>query len=100
MEGLAAGVAGGVVDGVLEDPVQDHLDQLDAVRDGAVVAEPPLPAAQLIVTVPVLGPPGVRNEPAELAGHGPITEETARKLLAGAGTFLRLLVDPVTNTPG
>ncbi|NVN00850.1 endonuclease, partial [Arthrobacter sp. SDTb3-6] len=99
MEGLAAGVAGGVVDGVLEDPVQDHVDQLDAVRDGAVVAEPPLPAAQLIVTVPVLGLPGVRNEPGELAGHGPITEETARKLLAGAGTFLRLLVDPVTNTP-
>ncbi|WP_113716049.1 DUF222 domain-containing protein [Arthrobacter dokdonensis] len=97
--GLAGALVDGVVDGLLEDPVQDYLDQLEAARNGAAITGPPLPGAQVIITVPVLGLLGATNEPAQLAGHGPIPEETARRLLENAGAFLRVLTDPVTNVP-
>jgi hypothetical protein len=93
------GVVDGIVDGVVEDPRKEYLDQLDATWKGKAITEPPLPTAQVIITVPVLGLLGITNEAAQLAGHGPIPEETARKLLLNAGTFLRVLTDPVTNIP-
>ena len=96
---LAAAVQDGVVDGVLEDPMKEYFEQLEATRNGTAVTEPPLPSAQVIVTVPALALLGLTNEPAQLAGHGPIPEEIARKLLLNAGAFLRVLTDPLTNVP-
>ncbi|MDQ0277757.1 hypothetical protein QO003_002060 [Arthrobacter silviterrae] len=96
---LAGAVVEGMVDGVVEDPVGEYFAQLEATRAGLAVAEPPQPLAQVILTVPVLGLLGATNEPAILAGHGPIDEVTARKLLCGAGSFLRVLTDPVTAEP-
>ncbi|NVM95959.1 HNH endonuclease signature motif containing protein [Arthrobacter wenxiniae] len=95
----AAAVVDGGVDGMPEDPVQEYFTQLEATRNGTAVTEPPLPSAQVIVTVPALALLGITNEPAQLAGHGPIPEEIARKLLLNAGAFLRVLTDPLTNTP-
>ncbi|MFC3276061.1 DUF222 domain-containing protein [Agromyces mediolanus] len=37
--------------------------------------------------------------PAELDGHGPIDDDTARHLFAHAPTFLRLITDPITAAP-
>uniref|UniRef100_UPI000CE3E198 HNH endonuclease signature motif containing protein n=1 Tax=Arthrobacter sp. GMC3 TaxID=2058894 RepID=UPI000CE3E198 len=93
------GYADGVVDGVPEDPLQDYLDMLAATRNGQVITDPPLPEAQILVTVPLLGALGITNEPAELIGYGPIPETIARKLLANSTTFLRLFTDPITNEP-
>ncbi|MGH8893912.1 MAG: HNH endonuclease signature motif containing protein, partial [Actinomycetes bacterium] len=39
---------------------------------------------------------GLDDEPGELAGHGPITAEVARRI-AAEGTWRRLLTDPVTG---
>ncbi|RAN71936.1 hypothetical protein B5P43_33280, partial [Bacillus sp. SRB_336] len=96
---LAAAEEDGVVDGVADDPMAGYFAQLEATRRGDAITEQPLPAAQVIITVPALGLLGLTNEPAELAGHGPIPEEIARKLLINAGAFLRVLTDPLTNIP-
>jgi hypothetical protein len=41
---------------------------------------------------------GLNNDPADLAGHGPITAQTARDLAFNAGsTWRRLVTDPVTG---
>ncbi|GAA4662636.1 hypothetical protein GCM10025779_32680 [Arthrobacter cryoconiti] len=94
-----SGYVDGIVDGIPEDPLQEYLEQLDAIRDGAVIADPPSPEAQILLTVPFLGALGITDEPAELAGYGPIPESIARKLLGNSGTFLRVLTDPVSNKP-
>ncbi|WP_051388771.1 HNH endonuclease signature motif containing protein [Arthrobacter sp. 35W] len=57
----------------------------------------PLPAAQILVTVPALALLGLTDEPAELEGYGPISADVARQLAAEAPSFLRLLTDPVTG---
>uniref|UniRef100_UPI001C66636C HNH endonuclease signature motif containing protein n=1 Tax=Arthrobacter sp. GMC3 TaxID=2058894 RepID=UPI001C66636C len=93
------GYVNGVVDGVPEDPLQDYLDMLAATRNGQIITDPPLPEAQILVTVPLLGALGITDEPAELIGYGPIPETIARKLLANSTTFLRLFTDPITNEP-
>ena len=100
-EGVMAGgvVAGGVVEGIMEDPLRNYLHQLEATGNAAAITDPPLPRAQVIVTVPALGLLGVTNEPALLAGHGPIPQDIARKLLGQAGSFLRVLTDPLSNAP-
>jgi len=41
---------------------------------------------------------GLNNSPADLPGYGPITADTARKLLAGNATLRRLITDPITGT--
>ncbi|MFC6355960.1 HNH endonuclease signature motif containing protein [Luethyella okanaganae] len=51
----------------------------------------------VIVTVPVLTLLGHGDEPAELAGHGPIDADTARELAARAPSFTRLLTHPETG---
>ncbi|MCC3291888.1 HNH endonuclease signature motif containing protein [Arthrobacter sp. zg-Y1110] len=53
--------------------------------------------AQVLVTVPVLTLLGLSDQPGDLEGYGPIDPDTARKLAAGAGSFLRLLTDPVSG---
>ena len=94
-----SGYLAGLVDGIPEDPLREYLEQLDAIRDGMVVAEPPMPQAQILVTVPALGLLGNTNQPANLVGYGPIPETVARKLLANSDTFLRVLTDPISGEP-
>ncbi|WP_166788631.1 HNH endonuclease signature motif containing protein [Cryobacterium sp. HLT2-28] len=53
--------------------------------------------ATVHVTVPVLTLMGLSEEPAHLAGYGPIDPETARRLAAGAPSFTRLLTHPETG---
>ncbi|TFB99655.1 HNH endonuclease [Cryobacterium mannosilyticum] len=53
--------------------------------------------ATVNVTVPVLTLMGLSDEPAHLAGYGPIDPETARRLAAGAPSFTRLLTHPETG---
>jgi hypothetical protein len=49
------------------------------------------------VTVPVLTLLGRSDEPATLAGYGPIDLETARDLAAKAPSFIRILTHPITG---
>lgn len=80
-----------------ENALEDQLQVLDDLDTGRYVTEPPLPRAQILVTVPLLGLLGLTNEPAELEGHGPISNEVARRLLIDATSFLRVLTDPFTG---
>ncbi|MGO4385880.1 hypothetical protein AB4Y80_16900, partial [Specibacter sp. RAF43] len=91
--GDGSGYVDGLVDGIPEEPLREYLEQLEKVRTGMAVTEPPLPTAQILVTVPLLGLVGATNQPAELAGYGPIPETLARTLLANAATFLRVATD-------
>lgn len=54
-------------------------------------------AVTLIVTVPVLAWLGHSAEQAQLAGHGPIAMETAKRLAGEATSMLRVLTDPCTG---
>jgi hypothetical protein len=51
------------------------------------------------VTVPVLTLAGVSDEPALLAGYGPIDAATARQLAAGAPGWDRVMTHPHTGLP-
>lgn len=89
----------GIVDGVREDPLGEYLRMLQASRDGLSIEEPPLPSAQIIVTVPVFALLGLTEQTADLTGHGPIPIEVARKLLANSSSFLRVFTDPISGKP-
>jgi len=52
---------------------------------------------RVLVTVPVLTLLGQDGGPAMLDGHGPIDDETARRLCALAPSFTRLLIHPETG---
>ncbi|MGP9504400.1 HNH endonuclease, partial [Specibacter sp. AOP5-B1-6] len=97
--GDGSGYVDEIVDGIVEDRQQEYLDQLEAMRRGKVMVDPPLPRAQILLKVPFLGLVGVTDEPAELVGEGvgPVPLGIARKLMAGESTFLRVLTDPVTG---
>lgn len=96
---LNSSVIGGVVDGIEEDPIGQYLAQLKILKDGLSVTAPPLPSAQVIVTVPVFSLLGLTQQPSELTGYGPIPTEIARQLLGQSHSFLRVLVDPVSGKP-
>lgn len=51
------------------------------------------------VTVPVLTLAGLDDEPALLAGHGPIDADTARRIAAAAPVWERVLTHPHTGEP-
>ncbi len=51
------------------------------------------------VTIPILTAAGIGNEPALLAGHGPIDSDTARRLAAGAPGWDRVMTHPHTGAP-
>jgi Domain of unknown function (DUF222)/HNH endonuclease len=75
-----------------------RADAFVAVFAGAL-ADPELPRRQrarphVQVTVPASTLLGLEDHPGELAGYGPITAGTARRL-AGTGVLRRLLTDPV-----
>ena len=75
-----------LVDAVLSGLPHDALPELQGRR----------PSIQVLVSADTLL--GLDEAPAELAGYGPITAETARRLAADAsGTWRRLLTDPNTG---
>lgn len=97
--GDGSGFVNRMVDGIQEDPQQEYLAQTEALSRSKVVADPPLPKALVLITVPMLGLLGITDEPAEMVGPlgGPVPEDIARKLLAGSNTFLRVLTDPISG---
>jgi hypothetical protein len=54
------------------------------------------PDAQIVVTVPLSTLMGLDEQPAELAGYGPVDATTARALAAG-GVWRRLVTDPLSG---
>ncbi|MGP9504412.1 hypothetical protein ACT3TS_19680, partial [Specibacter sp. AOP5-B1-6] len=68
--GDGSGYVDEIVDGIVEDRQQEYLDQLEAMRQGKVMVDPPLPRAQILLKVPFLGLVGITDEPAELVGEG------------------------------
>ncbi len=60
---------------------------------------PPLPQVTPVVLIPALSLLGETNEPAWMDGAGPISMEVAKRMAVQAGSFLRVLVDPITNKP-
>lgn len=97
LPGDGSGFVDGVIDGVVEDQNLEYFELLRSLRQGAVVEGPPLPKARVIVTVPLLGLLGVTEEPGLTAGGGPVPADIARKLLVDAGSFVRVLTDPITG---
>ncbi|TAJ49463.1 MAG: HNH endonuclease [Herbiconiux sp.] len=75
----------------------DGLVELLLHRDGETAGRASGITANVAVTVPVMTLLGQSDEPAELQGHGPIDLETARRLAAGAPSFIRILTDPITG---
>jgi hypothetical protein len=59
-------------------------------------AEPPSVRALVHVTVSAATALGLADQPAHLAGHGPVPASMARRL-AQHGTWRRVLTDPVTG---
>lgn len=53
--------------------------------------------ATVQITLPVLTAIGVGDEPALLAGYGPIDTETARRLAVGATGWERVMTSPITG---
>ncbi|MDQ0925319.1 hypothetical protein QF038_003827 [Pseudarthrobacter sp. W1I19] len=67
---------------------------------GAGLGNVPAPKVDVLVTVPVLALFGIKDEPANLDGYGPIPASMARRLVAnGASSFYRVLVDPRDGAP-
>ncbi len=89
----------GIIDGIAEHPQREYLEQLRVLGQHKVLADPPLPKALVLITVPLLGLLGLTHEPAQLddSTAGPVPPGIARKLLAGSSTFLRVLTDPWTG---
>lgn len=53
--------------------------------------------ARIQVTIPLLTLIGADDRPADLAGHGPVDAETARRLAAAAPGWDRLFTDPASG---
>ncbi|MDQ0635016.1 hypothetical protein QFZ40_002925 [Arthrobacter pascens] len=67
---------------------------------GGTAEDIPVPAAKVLVTVPVFALMGLTDEPATLDGYGPIPPSMARRLIAdGADSFHRVLTDPRDGAP-
>ncbi|MFB2555943.1 HNH endonuclease signature motif containing protein [Herbiconiux liangxiaofengii] len=76
----------------------DCLTDLLLDRDGDTATRARGITANIAVTVPVMTLLGHGVEAGELAGYGPIDTDTARRLVAGAPSVLRILTDPATGT--
>ncbi len=78
----------------------DALVDLVCGPTGLVDGErtPSMVRAEVRVTVPLGTVLGCDDEPAELAGYGPIPAHLAREI-AGDATWRRLLTDPVSGAP-
>ncbi|MFD0759627.1 HNH endonuclease signature motif containing protein [Arthrobacter ulcerisalmonis] len=98
--GTGSGLAGSGLagSGLVDDP--GYGVPGDAFREALGLGKVPTPAAQVLITVPILALLGITEEPAVLDGHGPIPPSLARELFAhGAGSFYRVLVDPRNGAP-
>ncbi|MDQ0576865.1 hypothetical protein QFZ29_003088 [Agromyces albus] len=71
----------------------------DLLLGRATTDAPPLGVVtpKIYVTVPALTLLGHTDQPAELDGHGPIDDDTARRLAAHAPSFHRILTHPETG---
>jgi hypothetical protein len=70
----------------------------DAVVGSTQHVESEATQAQTLVTIDLATLLGLNDAPGELAGYGPITAQTARRIAADS-TLRRLVTDPVTGTP-
>ncbi len=74
-----------------------------AIQSGPMTAAgepwPTLPHILPVVLIPALSMLGHTNEPAWMEGVGPMSMEVAKHLAAQSPSFLRVLVDPIANTP-
>jgi hypothetical protein len=81
-----------VLSGLSLDASPSNASRFDALPGG----QGHRPSIQVTVSADTLL--GLDDEPAELAGYGPITAQTARRLAADrSGTWRRLLTDPDTG---
>ncbi|WP_209682453.1 DUF222 domain-containing protein [Arthrobacter stackebrandtii] len=60
---------------------------------------PTLPQVLPVVLIPAISLLGGTNEPAWMEGVGPMSMEVAKHLASHAPSFLRVLVDPISNVP-
>ncbi|MGN6473750.1 MAG: DUF222 domain-containing protein [Mycobacteriales bacterium] len=70
----------------------------DAVRGAAQGSTPGGAQVHTLVAIDLTTLLGLNDKPGELAGYGPITADTARRL-AMDSTLSRLVTDPVTGSP-
>lgn len=77
---------------ILTDLLLTGTPQSCSAGDGIAAVRP-----RVQVTVPVLTAAAVGDEPALLAGYGPIDPATARQILAHAHTWERVLTSPLTG---
>lgn len=88
-------------DQVHDDQARDDAGALDPDQDAAATGATPCPArrrpvTQIHVTVAMSTLLGLDEEPADLAGYGPVSAETARALAEG-GVWRRLVTDPLSG---
>jgi surface antigen len=74
----------------------------DGASSGSADGEAPHAAgrgirAEISIVIPALSLPGVDDEPATIAGTGPIDLETAKRLAADADHWVRVITHPVTG---
>ena len=103
LDALAAGLAGGGGSGGVTDNPPIEARRADALTRlaAATLADPDLPTRHgrrphIQVTVSAETLLGDGDEPGELAGYGPVTAETARRIAAD-GMWRRLLLEPGTG---
>lgn len=74
-----------------------HMPAASAAFGPASLHPPARINVQIRVTVPLDTLRGASDDPAELAGYGPITADQARQLAAHAHTWHRLVTDPLSG---
>ena len=96
----ASTTADGALDGGADRAGADRAPVGGMVVAGGLAGRVPVPAAQVLVTVPVFALMGLMDESALLDGYGPIPASMARTLVAeGASSFHRVLTDPRDGAP-
>ncbi|HWC34876.1 MAG TPA: DUF222 domain-containing protein [Mycobacteriales bacterium] len=70
----------------------------DAVVGSSAGSKPSPARAHTLLTVPLTTVLGLDDQPGELAGYGPVTAATARRIAADS-TLSRLVTDPMSGTP-
>lgn len=70
----------------------------DLLTRSSVGGAEPAVKVTVAVTVPVMTLLGVEELPGTLEGYGPIDADTARRLVAHAPSFQRILTHPITGT--
>jgi hypothetical protein len=99
-ERTPAGTTHGTMDGSAMDGAGDGNPADGALAGHVPAGDVPSPAAQVLITVPVLSLLGLTEEPAMLDGYGPVPPSMGRALVAdGASSFLRVLTDPRDGAP-